>query len=65
MEESTSFRMVVLGLRLKATSEIFPNRVLKLKCVAKIGLQEQEQNHWTFLLRQQKHNHGNKSMYLY
>ncbi|KAJ9585668.1 hypothetical protein L9F63_002539 [Diploptera punctata] len=60
VDKSASLKITVLGLRLTATKETFPNRILKLKCVAELGDEQQEQNRWTFLINKQKPSHGEK-----
>ncbi|XP_023702588.1 uncharacterized protein LOC111861878 isoform X2 [Cryptotermes secundus] len=49
-DESTNLHVAIKGIRLPATEITFPNRILKLSCMARLGSQQWEQQCWTFLI---------------
>lgn len=49
-DESTNLHVATKGIRLPATQITFPNRILKLSCMARLGSQQWEQQRWTFLI---------------
>lgn len=50
-DKSTNLDVAITGIRMPATQTTFPNRMLKLRCMARLGSQQWEQQRWTFLIR--------------
>lgn len=50
-DKYTNLDVATMGIRMPATQITFPDRMLKLRCMARLGSQQWEQRRWTFLIR--------------
>jgi hypothetical protein len=50
LDESTNLDVATVGIRMPATQITFPNRVLRLRCMARLGSQQWEEQRWAFLV---------------
>jgi hypothetical protein len=49
-DESKNLHVAIKGIRLPAAQITFPDRILKLSCMARLGSQQWEKQRWTFLV---------------
>jgi hypothetical protein len=49
-DKSTNLYVATMGIRMPATQITFPDRMLSLRCMTRLGSQQWEQQCWTLLI---------------